>query len=253
MPACLDGKYVPDRADVKNAIESGGWKVAYGRELTETDAAWGIFSAVLDYFTGGVSFEVWLDSLIDESLAQMAKSIRDTFGADARQEATQFSEDVISNLLQFKNASERFHDLFQYDFKAGLAKFTGHNYVWLCNFSREGGYWQEDTQPQVSFCPYVGIRYNKSTGLTRPGHRTLWIGEDGIFYRKHSSGEWHSFVGLQAPNFLVASQETGRDDNYVYLRDANGHEVALGTNMVYSRFYGQSTEWKKLTQGFWRS
>ena len=81
--------------------------------------------------------------------------------------------------------------------------------------------------------------------------RLQWIGDNGVWYNKHSSGEWHEFKSLEQPKFLGAFQETGRDDNYVYLRSANGNEVALTSNMLYFRANGQS-EWSSSIQGHWK-
>lgn len=260
MPAPFETKFETNRNDVQNNIRSGGWVVAFSnRELTETDAAWGVISAVLSYFTGGAAFDAWLSDLINESLVGMEESIRDTFSENTRQEAIQFSDDVITNLLQLKNVGEQIHDFFQYDFKAGVTQYIGQNFTWIPNFSPEGGFWQFVPPNQISYCPYVGLRYNKSTGLTKPGHRVQWVGDNEVWYNNHSSGEWHQFNGLQNPQFIRVFQETRRDDNYVYLQGqpippgTKILELALGPDKMYYHYIDGDPGWHPDIQGHWRA
>jgi len=264
MPACLEGKFETNRNNVQNNIRSGGWVVAFSnRELTETDATWGVITAVVSYFTGGTAFSIWLEELIRQSLAGMAESIENTFTPVAVQEAINFADNVITNLLQGKNSGEQFLDLFYVNFKAGVAQYIGQNFTWICNpFSSDGGFWQVDTQNQISYCPYVGMRLNPNIGSPTPSpplKRIQWIESDGIWYNKHSSGEWHQFNGLQNPQFIRAFQETGRDKSFVYLESqpliAGGKilQLALGVNRKFFHHLGGEPGWTPESSGHWKA
>lgn len=102
----------------------------------------------------------WITNLIYESLEQMDQSIANNLAPEAREEAIQFAQQVLRNLIQGKNVGEQVHDIGRFNFKAGIAEFIGKNYVWIPNLSREGGYWQFVPPNVISYCPYVGLRFN---------------------------------------------------------------------------------------------
>ncbi len=265
MPACLDGKFESNRDEVQKRIRDGGWEVAFStRELQEIDLLEGTVAAILSYFTGGTAFSVWLEELIRESLAGMAESIENTFTPAVMREASQFADNVITNLFQGKILGEQSIDLFYVNFKAGLTQYIGQNYTWICNFSREGGFWQSTTGNVISYCPYVGIRLNQSAGSPSPTpppslQRLQWLGESEVWYNKHSSGEWHKFIGFQQPRFMGAFQETGRDKNYVYLRSQTQTpggkflELALGPDRLFWHYLFGEPGWTPESSGFWRA
>jgi hypothetical protein len=67
-----------------------------------------------------------------------------------------------------------------------------------------------------------------SGGTSSTDSREEWTANNGVWYHKHSSGEWHEFNGPKNPQLIGTFQETGRDNDYVYLRSANGDKVTLG-------------------------
>ncbi|MBV8611858.1 MAG: hypothetical protein JO034_31000, partial [Singulisphaera sp.] len=97
-----------NRGDVENQVRQGGWAVAFGRELTETDLEEGAVAAGVSIFTDNPGpVLAWLDELISQSLAQMGTSIATTFAHVARQQAEQFAKGVITSLLQGRNDGEK--------------------------------------------------------------------------------------------------------------------------------------------------
>ena len=143
------GSWESNKEDVKVRIREGNWKVAFGREITYDDVAEAVATA-------GES----IDQLVTESVNQMEESIRDTITPEVKREAAQYAQRVIRNLIQGKNVGEQVHDIGRFNFKAGIAEFIGKNFVWIPNLSREGGYWQFVPPNVISYCPYVGFRFN---------------------------------------------------------------------------------------------
>jgi hypothetical protein len=171
--------FTSNKNDVKDGIERGGlWKVAYGRELTETDAIAGAVATGVSIYSGNTAaVTAWLNNLITESIHKMEVSIAMTFTAQARDQAVQFAETVISKLLRAKIPSEEIKNLLQFQFKAGVAQFLGQNYVWipgtdlggLFTHGDAGGHWEPVGPHTISFCPYVGLRVNTEFPPPHPG------------------------------------------------------------------------------------
>lgn len=160
------GRFISNRNDVKSQIEDGGWRCAYGRELTVQDAVEGAVAAGVSIYTGSPEVVLaWLDNLVNESLIQMETNIAMTFTADARQAVEQFAWEVIANLVQGQNLGERFKELGQWHFKAGLTQFMGQNQEWnpVANVGNildggDAGEWVDLGPPIPSLCPYVGLQ-----------------------------------------------------------------------------------------------
>ncbi len=88
-----------------------------------------------------------------------------------RQQAVQFCQQVIAGLIQRRISGEEFAELFNFNVKAGVAQFNGQNTQFVPNVTAGGilsGIETGDTggseQPfgpiLISFCPYVGLRFN---------------------------------------------------------------------------------------------
>jgi hypothetical protein len=214
---------------------------------------------------------LWLDDLITKSLDQMEASIINTFTPEAQQEASQFAKGVITNLLTGKNTGEQFLDLFNFNFKAGVAQFIGQNCACVPNLptnipdvigdihSGNTGCHNECVN-QISYCPYVGLRFNQSVGnppTSQPPSLQLieWIANDGVWFIMNQPGVWHEFIGLQQPQFTRVFQEIGRDANYVYLKDQTDGslELALGYDREFYHNADDQPGWRPNGQGYWKA
>jgi hypothetical protein len=161
--------YETDKWEIKEQIKAGGWKVAEGGELTETDVIQGVVAAGISIYTGNSApFVAWLKALVTNCLSQLASNIQTQFTEAARQQAIAVAETTIRNLLSQKSSGAEFLNFGSIQFKAGVAKYMGRNRVWVPNLSLEGGYWQTLSTTHA-WQPYVAMRFVSSSPGTTPG------------------------------------------------------------------------------------
>ena len=154
------------RNDIFNE-DGGNWYVAFGRELTETDALAGVVAAGISIYAGNPGpFLKWFEDLIRESIWKMKESLQDLgeeVGEDMIEEAVQIASQKIRDLLggnpQGGCVKKSFSTL---DFKAGVATYSGRNWIKLCNFVR---CWKETVSSTWSAQPYVAVRLKQGTAV----------------------------------------------------------------------------------------
>ena len=264
-----------NRGQIEGQITQGGWSppngaVAFGGELQVQDIANGIVAAGVSFYLDNPGpFLAWLDDLTTQAVIQMEQSIAQSFTPVARQQAIDFAKGVISTLLQGRNPGEQFTNLFDFNFKAGVAQFSGQNTQWVPNVSAGGlgslitsgdtGGQEDPFGPYIpSWCPYVGFRYNPSVG-SQPQPQQLqriqWIGNNGTWFNEHQPGRWDELLSPQ--NHVVRSYaETGRDNSFVYLKDqtiGSFLETALGTTQQFYHYTNGVPGWHPTINGYWKA
>lgn len=272
------GGFNSNRNQVKSQVGQGGWApptgaVAFGGELQVTDIANGVVAAGVSFYLENPGpFLTWLDMLTTQAIAQMEQSIVTTFTPVARQQAIDFAKGVISTLLQGRNPGEQFTNLFHFNFKAGVSQFSGQNTQWVPDISPGGlgglithgdtGGHEEPYGPYIpSWCPYVGFRYNPAVGtVPHPSpptlHRVQWVGTTWYHQPSNQPGVWHQWDNQVPPHLLRTFRETGRDANFVYLRDqtpGSNLELALGADRQFYHYTDGIPGWHPDTQGHWQA
>jgi hypothetical protein len=210
--------YWTNKWEKKDEIREGGWKVAWGRELTETDAIEGTVAAGISIYTGNAAaLTAWIKNLVAESVNQMSSSIQNTFTEAAKEQAIALAKTTISNLLHGQTSGSQLLQFGNVQFKAGVGKYAGKNRQWIPNLSAEGGYWQT-LSTTWAYQPYVALRFaSAGTPPSAPGDPE---------YKTFIRDKWDA--GLRITTFLyggadfwavVASKGTGWGEQSYNLSD----------------------------------
>lgn len=156
--------YETNKWDVKNRVRSGAWKVAEGREITETDLIQGTVAAGISIYTGdATAFVTWVENLVRESITQLSTSIQREVSDAARQQSIDLANRTIRRLISGRSAGVELLNIGNVQFKAGVSKYTGRNRTWIPNpFSRDGGYWQTLSTTHA-WQPYVAFRLSSNS------------------------------------------------------------------------------------------
>ena len=174
--AAYAGKYVTNKWDKKNAVKNGGWHVAYGRELTETDAIRGGVAAGVSIYSGNSGpFIAWMENLIEESITGMERalgSLGNEISRDAKRRARDLAMHTIKDLLRGKRPGvSDILRMGKIEFKVGTSQYNGKNREWdptkdcnFRNFTDCGGYRTISTT--VAFVPYVAFRIRSGSGTS---------------------------------------------------------------------------------------
>jgi hypothetical protein len=166
------GRFVTNRSDVENSIKQGNWVVAFSqRELTETDALEALVAAGVSIYTDQpeVLF-AYLDELVTESIDGLEAAIAQTLESQVETEVENFAIPLIKNFLSGRTAGEQSENFGDYGIKAGVAQFIGHNEEFnpVANpggiLGGDTGAWQQIGPNLISYCPYVGLRYQSTGG-----------------------------------------------------------------------------------------
>ena len=151
--------YETDKPEIKDQIRAGGWIIAEGGEITETDLIEGVGATVISIYSEDPGpFLYWLEELVKNCLEQLGYNIQTQFTPEAYQQAIALAETTIRNLIYQQSSGAEFLNFGSLHFKAGVAKYTGRNSLWIPNFSQEGGYWEIISETHA-WQPYVGMRY----------------------------------------------------------------------------------------------
>lgn len=178
MPVPGDTQFVTNKWDKINQVQSGtpSWSVAYGRELTETDAIQGAVAAGVSIFIDDPApFEGWLDDLIDQSITVFQQNVQTVFTQVVLQQAIQLAMTTLKGLLG-GNPQEGVQSLQSegFEFKAGVSEYNGQNQFWVPNLSPDGGFWQTSSTT-LSYCPYVAVRAVQAIPSPHPSTPTEYV------------------------------------------------------------------------------
>lgn len=154
------GKFETNKWEIKEEVKKGGWEVAEGRELTETDAIQGVVAAGVSIYSGNSApFVAWLTKLLNESLNKLSGNIQSQFTEVAKKQALDLARTTIKDLMSGQPKSgEALVQLGNIQFKVGVSHYIGKNREWIINLSKEGGYWQTISTTHA-YQPYVAMRF----------------------------------------------------------------------------------------------
>lgn len=207
------GKFVTNKWEKKAAVRNGGWYVAYGRELTETDVIHGLVAAGISIYTSNsVVVSTWAQNLIKESIVEMQTSlgqVSNQFGLEAQRRSRNLAIHVIRDLLRGKRPGVSGilrHGVVE--FKAGVSEYNGRNQVWdptygcsFGNFTHCGGYRTISTT--WALVPYVAIRFRPGVSPRPPTHiaqnryaLACVVNDTHIpimYHAKWGSGQWQLY------------------------------------------------------------
>lgn len=180
------GKYETNKWDRREEIAEGGWFVAYGAELTETDLIDGIVAAGVSIAMANPGpFIAWCESLVDRSIAKLEEAVSNVaryLGREALARLQSWAVDRLRTLIGARQDASHGRRFAGLDCKVGLARYSGANREWFSNFSREGGYWHTISRT-FSAQPYIAVRIHDE--LERTGAEGLpefsaavWAGGD---------------------------------------------------------------------------
>lgn len=174
-------RFETNKWDKKKAVKNGGWYVAYGRELTETDVIEGAVAAGVSVYTANTGpIMAWAERLIDESIAEMQRSLGrlgSEFGQEAQRRARNVAVSQIKKLIQGKRADESgIHNFGNIEFKAGVSEYNGRNMVWdpFYNCPNDCGGWNT-VSTTWALVPYVKLRF-------KPGYKPSQGGGNNAVY-----------------------------------------------------------------------
>lgn len=162
-------RYITNKWEKKDAVKNGGWYVAYGRELTETDIIAGAVATGISIFSSNPGPVIaWAENLLQESIIEMKKSlgqIGNEFGEEVQKRAVDLAIRTVKKLLQGKQ--EGVSDILsqgKIDFKAGVSEYNGENQAWdplygcsITNITNCGGY--QTISKTWALAPYIAIRF----------------------------------------------------------------------------------------------
>ncbi|BBM86181.1 hypothetical protein UABAM_04567 [Candidatus Uabimicrobium amorphum] len=164
--------YETTKWKVRDRIRKGGWRVAWGREVTEVDLleiAGAIGADV--YGGGGTATMSVLEQIGLESIEKLSENVVDEFSGyfegqleSLMDEVTDFAQQIILTffkaLIDGKSPEDAIGDLvtalerkaqeakgFRIEFKAGVAEYSGKNKVAGVTLS-----------PTISWQPYIAVR-----------------------------------------------------------------------------------------------
>lgn len=182
-----DAEWNTNKGKVRGEIEAGGWRVAYGDEFDIKDFA---EASVVGYYGGPVGLKIWAESLAEESCRKMGKEVQAEFGGDVQKIAVEFSESVLKDLLKEKSSGWKVRTYGNVEFKTGVARYTGANYV-------DGN----PTGYVPSLQPYVGLRFKQESEQLKPKTDP-----------KPITGEWVTISNMVNGRCLDADERnTGKD------------------------------------------
>jgi hypothetical protein len=160
----------------KEEVEAGGWYAAYGRELTEDEAARGAVESWVSLQRSDIeTLRTWADSLLRQSIALMVNSVgpdaADGFGRDEQREARRFGVETIRDLLGSRTSGAQILVSGSVEFKAGVIEY------------RERG-WEHGRR--TMFMPYFALRPK----YRHRSHRDWHDRDDRWRDRDHGGDRW---------------------------------------------------------------
>jgi hypothetical protein len=154
-----DMGYQTNKFDLKAEVEGTGatrWAVAWGDDISETDAVQGVVAAGVSIYSANPGlFMAWVDALIDRTIDSMVGSAKTEFPQYILSQVRQLAQDASRAAGQGKDAREVSRNYDTVDFKAGAIRYSGRNFVGSVNVSRTWG-----------LKPYVAFRWRASSGRT---------------------------------------------------------------------------------------
>lgn len=121
--------YKTNKFRLKAEEESGGWILAWSDDISETDALQGVVAAGVSIYSGGGSFALWINNLVQRTMRSTMRSVSARFPDYIQNQATSVAKQVIFDALQSKSPRRALRNYDTVDFKAGAIRYSGGNYL----------------------------------------------------------------------------------------------------------------------------
>lgn len=238
--------YETNKFDLKGRVESGGWKVAWADDISETDVLRGVVAVGVSIYAGNPGpFYAWIEHLIDRTIRSLAGSAANRFPAAVERQARQLAADVIKQAIRGRSAREVFRRYDTVDFKAGAIRYSGRNVQRVWNPIK----WkhEEITLSRTwGLKPYVAFRWRGSAGGAGSGgssqvrFRYTIRNEAGRTVRfRLPSGRWYTLRPRQTGSYRYTGLRSSakayipNSKSGTYLLSAGRwHIIPLGSNRV---------------------
>lgn len=244
--------YKTNKFDLMNNVASGGWKVAWADDVTETDAAKGVVAAgVSVYLENPGPFLEWVRSLVRRTIDSLRDDAKRQFPAYMENQLKSLAADAIRSAIQGRSANEVLRRYDTFDFKAGAIRYSGGNYL-------EG----QLITPTFGIKPYIAIRWRGSTGGNTGGGGSGHAGRvQRIFARNNArfpiyvavhyyrGSVWHTqgFSILQPGERRHICDSNGR---WIYFYANGPHRRVLWSGRdVYETVHGERYAFRKVDTG----
>jgi hypothetical protein len=145
--------YDSNKPKLMDSVKSGGWKVAWADDVSETDVLEGVVAAGVSVYSGNpAAFLEWVRRLVNRTISSLVNSAQNRFPNEIRGQAERFAADIIRNAIRGQSPQEVFRRYGTVDFKAGAIKYSGANYLAGRVVTRTWG-----------MKPYVAFRWSGSS------------------------------------------------------------------------------------------
>ncbi|MCW5206035.1 hypothetical protein VU08_03760 [Desulfobulbus sp. F5] len=142
--------------EAEREVEAGGWQVAYGNELTETDAEQGEVAPGVSIFAGRGTREMgvlhnWADALVRQAVGLLPPAATRDFEQEEQFQAMRFTVRTVRELLRDRRSGVKQMELNPVELKVGVLEYRG---------SRRDREWgsERGRRSDILFVPYVGMR-----------------------------------------------------------------------------------------------
>lgn len=125
----LDPHYETNKFDLKAEQEAGGWVLAWSDDISETDVINGAVAAGVSIYSGTPAFSLWVEELIDRSIASITQSANEKFPDYIQSQAKSLAQQILFDAIQAKSPKNALQNFDTVDFKAGAIRYTGGNYL----------------------------------------------------------------------------------------------------------------------------
>lgn len=152
--------YHTNKFDLKAQVSQGPppWVVAWGEDITETDALQGVVATGLSIFSANPApFVAWVEQLVQQAIISLVQSAAGAFPDAIRGQVKQMVTDIIKAAIQGRGAHEVLKQYDTVDFKAGAIRYSGKNTVAGFTVSRTWG-----------MKPYVAFRWRGAGSPATP-------------------------------------------------------------------------------------
>jgi hypothetical protein len=129
IPTPPQPHYKTNKFDLKAEQEAGGWILAWSQDISETDALQGVVAAGVSIYSGGSSFALWIQNLVQRTIQSTSQSAGAKFPDYIQRQAESLARQVIFDAIQGKSPKHAMMRFDTIDFKAGAIRYTGGNYL----------------------------------------------------------------------------------------------------------------------------
>jgi len=144
--------YRTNKFELREKVQQGGWIVAWGNDISETDLINGAVAAGVSVYSGNpIAFKAWVNQLVWETFYSLKKSLGKDVPPAVAQHAQQYAQQVLIDVIRRRSLRASMRRFDTVDFKAGMIQYEGGNYL--------GG---RKVSPTGGFKPYVAFRWRGS-------------------------------------------------------------------------------------------